>query len=255
MLFDSHTHLDDRKFDSDRDEVIKEILESGVTYALNAGADMDSSKRAIALSKKYPFIYASVGVHPSDAAYMTDEDIDVLRTLAQEEKVVAIGEIGLDYHYDNTDKPAQKKWFDRQMSLAAELEMPVIIHDREAHGDCMEILAKYDLTKTGGVLHCFSGSLEMARQAIKMGMYISFAGPVTYKNSVNLKEIAKELPMDRILIETDSPYLPPQPYRGQRNTSAYVGLVAEEIASLRGMSREEVAKATMENAKRLFKIG
>ena len=254
MFFDSHTHLDDRKFDADRDEVIKEILDAGVTYALNAGADMDSSMRAIALAKKYPFIYASVGVHPSDAAYMTEEDIEHLRNLAGEEKVVAIGEIGLDYHYDNTDKEAQKKWFDRQMSLAAELEMPVIIHDREAHGDCMEILSKYDLTKTGGVLHCFSGSLEMARQAIKMGMYISFAGPVTYKNSVNLKEIAASLQMERILIETDSPYLPPGAYRGQRNTSAYVGLVAEEIAHLRGMKTEEVAKATLENAKRLFKI-
>ncbi len=255
MLFDSHTHLDDRKFDADRDEVIQEILNAGVTYALNAGADMDSSRRAIALSKKYPFIYASVGVHPSDAVYMTEENIEHLRTLAAEEKVVAIGEIGLDYHYDNTERKAQKKWFDRQMSLALDLEMPVIIHDREAHGDCMEILSKYDLTKTGGVLHCFSGSAEMARQAIKMGMYISFAGPVTYKNSVNLKEVAASIPMDKILIETDSPYLPPRAYRGQRNTSAYVGLVAEEIAQLRGMDTEEVAKKTMENAKRLFKIG
>lgn len=255
MLFDSHTHLDDKKFDLDRDEVIKEVQEAGVVYALNAGADMESSKRAIALANKYPFIYASVGVHPSDAAYMTDEDIETLRKLAADEKVVAIGEIGLDYHYDNTDKPAQKKWFDAQMSLAAELEMPVIIHDREAHGDCMEILRKYDLAKTGGVLHCFSGSLEMARQAIKMGMYISIAGPVTYKNSLTLKEVAANIPLERMLIETDSPYLTPQLYRGQRNTSAYVGLVAEEIARLRGIDVQEVAKATLENAKRLFGIG
>ncbi len=255
MFFDSHAHLDDRKFADDRDAVIEEILDSGVDFVMNAGSDMDSSMRSIVLAKRYPFIYAAVGVHPSDVRAMTEGDIDTLRSLAAEEKVMAIGEIGLDYHYDNIDKEAQKFWFDRQMQLAAELEMPVIIHDREAHGDCMEILKKYDLTKTGGVLHCFSGSLEMAQQAIKMGMYISFAGPVTYKNSAKLKEIASVLPVDRMLIETDSPYLPPQPYRGQRNTPAYVGLVAQEIAQLRGMDTAEVAKITSDNAKRLFKIG
>ncbi len=254
MYFDSHAHLDDAKYDTDRESVIEEMKTGGVSLCMNIGADMESSKRSIELAEKYPFIYAAVGVHPHDTDGMTEKDIDRLREMSKHPKVKAIGEIGLDYYYDNSLRENQKKWFIRQMELSQETGLPFIIHDRDAHGDCMEILKKFDIKKTGGIMHCFSGSPEMAKELIKLGMVIAVGGTLTFKNAVKAVETVKEIPIEHILIETDSPYLAPVPHRGKRNTPAYVGLVAEKIAEIKGITAEEVARITKENAMRVLKI-
>jgi len=254
MFFDSHSHVDDEMFNIDRDELILSLPEKGIDFLMNVGSDLPSSRRAVILAKRYPFIYAAVGIHPSDTSDMTDDDLAEIIALTQEKKVQAIGEIGLDYHYDNTNRELQKKWFDKQMQVSQELNLPFIIHDRDAHQDCLDVLRKYDIKKTGGVMHCFSGSLDMAKEVIKMGMVISIAGPVTYKNAAKTVNVVKEIPLEYILIETDCPYLSPAPHRGERNNPANVRFVAEKIADLKGLSVEEVAKITLENAKRLFRI-
>ncbi len=254
MLFDSHCHVDDDRYDEDRTELIEGLTKKGISLIMEIGADMGSSRRAAVLAKKYPFIYAAVGVHPSDTREMTEKDIEELAALASEPKVKAIGEIGLDYHYPDTHKPSQKKWFERQMELTMDLGMPFIIHDRESHADCLEILKKFDIKRVGGVMHCFSGSVEMAKEVISMGMVISLGGPVTFKNARHAVEVAKEIPLDRILIETDSPYLAPEPLRGQRNSPEYVRYVAEKIAEIKNESFETVAQVTKQNAMKLFNI-
>ncbi|MBE7026272.1 MAG: TatD family deoxyribonuclease [Ruminococcaceae bacterium] len=255
MLFDTHSHLDDEKFDNDRDELIARIHnEFDVDLIMVVGADIESSKRAIELAEKYDFIYASVGVHPHDTESMSEDDIDTLRDMCAHKKVKAVGEIGLDYYYDNSPRDIQKKWFARQMQLAREVNLPVIIHDRDAHADCMEILKREGVDITGGVFHCFSGSAQMAKEALKMGMYISFAGPLTYKNAVKTVEVASVVPIERIFVETDSPYLAPVPHRGERNHPGYVADTARKLAEIKGMSFEEVAKITRQNATRFFKI-
>jgi len=254
MLFDSHAHLDDRRFDGDRKEVIKKIKDSGLSYVINAGADLPSTLHSIRLAHEYDFIYASVGVHPHDAKSMDEETLSILEGLAKKPKVVAIGEIGLDYHYDNSPREVQRKWFREQLKLAKSLDMPIIIHDREAHGDILQIVKEEKWSSMRGVFHCFSGSLEMARECIKMGFYISIAGPITYKNARKTVEVVKELPLEKLLIETDSPYLTPEPFRGRRNDPSYVRLVAEKIAEIKGISFEEVASETLKNAKALFNI-
>lgn len=254
MLFDSHCHIDDDRYDEDREELINSLPEKGIDLILEIGADMGSSKRAAVLAEKYPFIYAAVGVHPSDTRNMTEKDIDELVALTKNPKVKAIGEIGLDYHYEDTHKPSQQKWFRRQMELAMELNMPFIIHDRDSHADCLDILRKFDVKKTGGVMHCFSGSVEMAKEVVSMGMMISLGGPVTFKNARHSVEVAREIPLDKILIETDSPYLAPEPLRGKRNSPEYVRFVAEKIAEIKNESFETVAKVTKENAMKLFNI-
>ena len=254
MLFDSHCHVDDDSYDNDRSELIEDLPNKGIDLIMEIGADMGSSRRAAVLAKRYPFIYAAVGVHPHDTRNMTEEDIEELALLASEPKVKAIGEIGLDYHYTDTHKPTQKKWFERQMQLTMDLSMPFIIHDRESHADCLEILRRFDIKKVGGVMHCFSGSVEMAKEVIKMGMVISLGGPVTFKNARHSVEVAKEIPLDKILIETDSPYLAPEHLRGKRNSPEYVRFVAEKIAEIKGETFETVARVTKENAMKLFKI-
>lgn len=255
MLFDTHSHLDDEAFDSDRDELIEKIHSLyDVDLIMAVGADIKSSKRAVELAKKYDFIYAAVGVHPHDAENMSESDIETLRALASYDKVKAIGEIGLDYYYDNSPRELQKKWFARQLELAQELDMPVIIHDRDAHCDCMEILKNGHVEKCGGVFHCFSGSTEMAREALKLGMYISFAGPLTYKNAVKTVDAAREVPIERIFVETDCPYLTPVPHRGERNHSGYVRHTAEKLAEIKGISFEDAARITRQNAIDFFKI-
>ena len=254
MLFDSHCHVDDESYDADRSELIENLPGQGISLIMEIGADMPSSRRAAELAEKYSFIYAAVGVHPHDAQDMTEKDIEELAQLASQPKVKAIGEIGLDYHYMNTDKPLQKKWFERQMQLTMDLSMPFIIHDRDSHADCLEILKKFDIKKVGGVMHCFSGSVEMAKEVIKMGMVISLGGPVTFKNARHSVDVAREIPLDKILIETDSPYLAPEPLRGKRNSPEYVRYVAEKIAEIKGETFETVAKVTKENAMKLFKI-
>ena len=252
MFFDTHTHLDDKKFNEDRDELIASLKDEGISLLVNIGADMKSSKRSIELAEKYDFIYASVGVHPSDTKDMTERDIELLEEMAHHKKVVAIGEIGLDYYWNEPCAEVQKEWFEKQLRLAKKLNMPYIIHDRDAHSDTLEIIKKVDYTN--GVMHCFSGSAEMAKEVIKMGMYVSLSGTVTFKNAKKTKEVAEVVPIDRLLIETDSPYLTPEPFRGMRNNSAYVRYTAEEIAYIRGMTTEEIAKITMDNGKRFYNI-
>lgn len=253
MLFDSHAHIDDEKFDHDREEVIKRAIESGVTRMINVGADMPSSLRSVELAETYDMIYAAVGVHPHEAEKMLDEDDDILANCVQKPKVVAIGEIGLDYYYDLSPRDVQKKCFIRQLDLARQMHMPVIIHDRDAHGDTMEILKREGKGITG-VVHCFAGSMEMASELIKMGWYIGVDGPVTFKNAAKLPEIMKKVPLERLLIETDSPYLTPVPLRGKRNEPAYVKYVAEYVANLRAIEFEEFARITTQNVCELFKI-
>jgi TatD DNase family protein len=253
MLFDSHAHIDDEKFDIDRDQVIQRAIENGVTGMINVGACMASSARSIALAEKYENVYAAVGIHPHDAQNALDADYDQLAQWATLEKVVAIGEIGLDYYYDFSPREVQHSVFVRQLDVARQTDKPFIIHDRDAHGDLLNILKKH-AKGLKGVLHCFSGSFEMAQEVIKMGYYISVAGPVTFKNAAKLPEIVAKVPLERLLIETDSPYLTPQPYRGKRNEPAYVRLVAQQVANLRGMALDDLAKATSENVRNLFKI-
>ena len=254
MLIDSHAHLDDRRFDKDRDKLIKSFKKSGIDLIINPGADISSSIKAVSLSEEYDNIYAAVGVHPHSAKEMDDSTVEILKSFTGRDKVVAIGEIGLDYHYDNSPRDVQRKRFIEQLHLAKEVNLPVIIHSRDAAGDTFDILKDAQDGSLEGVLHCYSGSVEMAREYIKLGFYISLAGPVTFKNSRVLKEVAKDVPLDKLLIETDSPYLTPEPYRGKRNEPIYVRYVAGTIAEVRGLAFEEVAKATSENAKRLFRI-
>ncbi len=253
MLFDTHTHLDDARFQEDRAAVIQKIKDAGVTLVVNIGADMAGSQAAVALAEQYDFIYASVGVHPEGVMSLTEADMDILKALAeQHEKVVAIGEIGLDYHYDDVPKEVQKQWFLRQIHLARELELPYIVHDRDAHGDVMDLIRESGYFR--GVMHCYSGSVEMAQELLKLGFYISFAGPVTFKNGKKAQEAARTIPLERILIETDSPYLTPEPHRGERNDSSMVRFVAAKIAELKGITAAEAAHITMENGKRFFNI-
>ena len=253
MLFDSHAHLDDNRFDADRAETIDRAAQNGVTGIINIGADMASSARSVELASQYPGIYAAVGIHPHDAKAAAEADYEQLAKWAAQPKVVAIGETGLDYYYDWSPRDVQQAVFIRHIDLARQLGKPLIIHDRDAHGDVMDIVKKeaHGLT---GVFHCFSGSLEMAREVIKLGFYISIAGPVTFDKSLKLKEIAATVPLEKILVETDSPYLTPHPWRGRRNESAYVRLVAEEVARLRELPLATVAEATTANVKRLFGI-
>lgn len=254
MLFDSHAHLDDEAFDEDRDSLIKDIFDSGVAFIVNPGADMASSKAAVELSEKYERMYAAVGIHPHDSKDFSDEVLREIEELAAHGKVVAIGEIGLDYYYDFSKKEEQIPAFRKQLRLARKLNMPVIIHDRDAHKDVFEILCEENAFDTGVVMHCFSGSAEMAAEYIKKGAYISLAGPVTFKNGKKAKEVAKEVPIDRLLIETDSPYLTPHPFRGKRNDSSKVRFVAEEIARVREESFDYIAKKTLQNARKFFRI-
>ena len=252
MFFDSHAHLDDDRFDSDRDKVIKSLKKDGIDFYINVGADIKSSYRSIALAEKYDFIYAAAGVHPHDADSLKDSDMDVLKKMLEHEKVVALGEIGLDYFYDNSPRDIQRKWFIRQLEIAKETDMPTIVHCRDAMGECIEIIKKSGVTK--GVMHCFSGSGESAAELVNLGWYISFSGSVTFKNAEKLKRAAAIVPMEKMFIETDSPYLSPEPMRGKRNTPSYVRYVAEKIAEIKELDVSEVARITKENAKRFFGI-
>lgn len=252
MYFDTHTHLDDAKFDQDRELVIENLKQKGVSLAVNVGADLASSKRSIALAEQHDFIYAAVGIHPNDVGTMRDNDLKILEDMAKHEKVMAIGEIGLDYHYDEPERSVQKFWFEKQIRLARDLAMPFIIHDRDAHQDTMDIIQK--IGYFNGVMHCFSGSCEMANIMLDLGFYISIAGQVTFKNAPKVREVAKMIPIDRLLIETDSPYLAPEPHRGERNNSANVRFTCAKIAELKGMKAEDVAEITYLNGKKFYGI-
>jgi len=254
MLFDSHAHIDGERFDQDREVVIKRAKDNGVHFIMNPGVDLESSKKAIALAEKYEGIYAAVGYHPHEAKLMDDTLLQLLKSMANHEKVRAIGEIGLDYHYDHSPRKVQKEWFIKQLRLAKTLKLPVIIHDRDANADTLAILKKEEAFKNGVLMHCYSGSKELAMEYISLGAYISLAGPVTFKNAKKPKAVAKVVPLDRIMIETDAPYLTPEPNRGKRNESAYVEYVCNQIAEIKEISFDAVAKATTENAKQFFKI-
>jgi len=255
MLIDSHAHIDDQKFDEDRDAVIKNARENGIELIINPGADEASSLRAIAMSEKYPMVYATVGVHPHDAKdYDTERTGNQLRTWAKKDKVVAIGEIGLDYHYDLSPRDVQQAVFIEQLAIAKEVKLPIVIHNRESMADMVHILEQHFSPEYGGIMHSYSGSAEMAKVFLEMGFYLSISGSLTFKNARKLPEVVAMMPLDRLLVETDSPYLTPTPYRGKRNEPAYVRLVAEEIARLRGISFEEVSAITSENTKKVFGI-
>ena len=250
QLIDSHAHLDDKQYNSDRAEVISDIIAAGVTNVINIGADMRSSRASVALAAEYDFIYASVGVHPHYVKSIIDESIAELKSLAEHPKVVAIGEIGLDYYRNLSPKDVQQHWFRKQLHLAKELNLPVIIHDRDAHEDCIAILKDENISN--GVMHCYSGSAEMVKTLIDMGFYISFGGVLTFKNARVAVEALRAVPMDRLLIETDCPYLSPEPHRGQRNTSAYMPIIAQKAAEIKGINYEELCNITAENTRTLL---
>ena len=253
MIFDTHAHYDDERFDEDRDELLSSMPEKGVGLILNPGITVETSRMAVEMAHKYPHMYAAVGIHPENCDDFQPEMIDQLRELARDEKVKAIGEIGLDYYWeDNAPRDVQKKVFRAQLELALELDLPVIIHDREAHGDTLAIVQEYPGLR--GEFHCFSGSPEMARELLKMGWYLGFDGPITFKNNKKAPAVAETVPLDRMLLETDSPYLTPAPHRGKRNDSGYLPFVAAKIAEWKGITAEEVEQITWDNGKRFFGI-
>lgn len=250
-IFDTHAHYDDEAFDSDRESLLPSFEGRGVSRVIDCGCNVASSKKAIELSEKYDFIYAAVGIHPHDAEEAETGDLDVIKRLTEHEKVVAIGEIGLDYHYDFSPRELQKEYFEKQIILAKELDMPIIVHDREAHEDTMQLLRKH---RPKGVLHCFSGSVETAKEIISLGMYIGLGGAVTFKNAKMPLKVAEFLPLDRLLLETDAPYMTPVPFRGKRNDSSLIPYTAIKIAEVKGIAPQELVDAACENAKRLFGV-
>lgn len=252
MIFESHAHYDNEQFHKDREALFKAFPESNIQYVINVGSDMRSSRISIELAKRYPFIYAAVGVHPHEVADMKEEYLEHLLHFAAYEKVVAIGEIGLDYHYDYAPRSIQRLWFREQLKLAKELELPVIIHSREASQDTFDIMMEAKLGDSSGVIHCYSGSAEMALEYVKKGFYIGVGGVVTFKNAKRLIETVEAIPLDKILIETDAPYLAPVPHRGKRNDSRYLQEVINAIAKIKGVTPQEVEEVTYNNGKKLF---
>ena len=252
-LFDTHAHYDDAAFDADRETLLASLPENGVGLVLNPGCDLPSSRRAVELTRRYPHVYAAVGVHPENCGDWEDEFLLELRQLAAGDKVRAIGEIGLDYYWEeNPSRALQQRVFRAQMELADSLGLPVIVHDREAHGDSLAIVR--DFPHVRGVFHCYSGSVEMARELVKRGWMISFTGVLTYKNARKVVEAAREIPLEHLMIETDSPYMAPVPCRGKRNDSTLVRYVCEKLSEIKGISREDCARITLENGKRFFGI-
>jgi len=252
MYFDTHAHYCDKRFNEDRDELLCSMNDGGVSLILNAGSSLRSSRLSLELADKYPFIYASVGVHPHDSKSMDDRTVAVIEGLLSHPKAVAVGEIGLDYHYDFSPRDVQKKRFREQLELARQLKLPVIIHEREALQDTLDAVREYkDLA---GVFHCFSGSWETAKVILDLGWYISFTGVITFKNARRALEVIEKMPVDRIMLETDCPYMAPEPMRGRRNISLYLPYIAEKVAEVRGMAVVEVAEFTTENGKRFFGI-
>ncbi len=258
MLIDTHTHLDDTRYDSDRDAMIARAREAGVGTFITIGCDLATSRAAVGLAERYPFVYASIGVHPHEVRCIGDDWYDEFRRLAQHPKVVAYGEIGLDYHYNYSPPKLQRERFREQILLARECRLPVIIHTREAQEDTIAILKEERAGDVGGVFHCFTGDAWLAKDGLDLGFYLSFSGVVTFQNAAMLRDIVKTVPMDRILIETDCPYLTPAPHRGKRNEPAYVRLVAETIAGVKSTTSplgvDEIARVTSANARRLFKL-
>ena len=254
MIIDSHAHYDDAEFDTDRDALLTSLYNGGIEKVINVGASITGSRASIALSEQYPFIYAAIGVHPSDVSELDEEKLDWLKEASSHEKVVAIGEIGLDYHYEDTDKALQKKWFLAQLLLAKEVQKPVIIHSRDAALDTITLMKEIRAQEIPGVVHCYSYSKESARDYLELGYYFGIGGVLTFSNAKKLKEAVAYIPMDRILLETDCPYLAPVPNRGKRNSSLNIPYVVTELAGIKGIGEDEVIRITTENTKRLFGI-
>ncbi|SNZ18265.1 TatD DNase family protein [Terribacillus aidingensis] len=254
MLFDTHAHINDKQFAEDREEMLQRALDAGVSRLVVIGCDAEGITSAMELAEKYDFVYAAIGWHPVDAIDMTDADLERIEELSTHPKVVAIGEMGLDYHWDKSPKDVQKDVLRRQIQLAKRVKLPIIIHNREATADIIPILREEGAAEVGGIMHCYSDEADLVQEFLDMNFYISLGGPVTFKNARAPKEVAKMVPPDRLLIETDCPYLAPHPNRGKRNEPAYVKLVAEQIAELRGIGYEELAELTMRNAERLYQI-
>ena len=253
MLFDTHAHMDDRAFREDRDELLAGLAEKGVALVMNPGCSLESSRNAVALAEKYPFVYAAVGSHPDVADEVNDAVLEEYRKLCKlSDKVKAIGEIGIDYHYEDIPRELQLKAFRMQMELAREVGLPVIVHEREAHEDGMAVVKEFP--NVTGVFHCYSGSAEMARQLVDLGWYIGFTGVLTFKNARKAIETAASIPLDRIVLETDCPYMAPEPFRGRRNDPGYLFRMAEKLAQIRGLSVEQIHEITVENGKRLYRI-
>ena len=254
LIFDTHSHYDDEAFDSDRETVLQALNEKGVGWLVDVGADIVTSRQALGLAKKYGFVYAALGVHPSETAAVDEKDMDWLRENCRDEKVVAVGEIGLDYHWEEPDRECQRKWFLRQIELAKEVSLPIIVHSRDAAEETMEIIRRAKAYECGGVIHCYSYSPEMAKQYVDMGFYIGVGGVITFKNAKKLKRTVEEIPPDRIVLETDCPYMAPEPNRGKRNDSSQLIYVAEKIGELKGMDPAEVIRITTENARTLYRL-
>ena len=252
MIFESHAHYDDDVFDEDREELLTSLRDHGIDRVINVGASLDSCKITLQLMEQYPFMYGSMGVHPGETGELNEEKFLWLREQCAVDKVVAVGEIGLDYHWKEPEVSVQKLWFERQMELAREVHLPVIIHSREAARDTLDIMQALHAGEIGGVIHCFSYTKEIAREYLQMDYYFGIGGVITFQNAKKLKEAVEYIPMDRILLETDSPYLAPEPYRGKRNSSLNLPYIAKEIAAIKGISYEDVVRITEENAERLF---
>ena len=254
MLFDTHAHMDDRAFDADRHELLSGLPGQGVGLVMNPGCSLASSRNADALSRQYDFVYAAVGSHPDAADEVNEDVLEEYRKLCKlNSKIKAIGEIGLDYHYEDIPRELQLKAFRAQMALAAELDLPVIVHERDAHADGMAVVDEFPTVK--GVFHCYSGSAEMAKELVKRGWYIGFTGVLTFKNARKAVEVASQIPIDRLVLETDCPYMAPEPFRGKRNHPGYLYRMAEKLAEIRGMTVEDIHRVTMENGKQLYRIG
>lgn len=254
MIFDTHAHYDDEQFDEDRDALLRSMKEAGIGNIVNIGANMASSQRSLDLAAEYDFMYAAVGVHPSDCAELDDEKIEKLKEMSSFPKCVAIGEIGLDYYWPEPEHDLQKKWFKRQIALAREVELPIIVHSRDAAADTVDILKSENAGELGGVVHCFSYSKEVAEECVKMGFYIGIGGVLTFKNGRKMKEVAEAIPMERIILETDCPYLAPEPFRGKRNSSLYLPYVVSAMAQIKGISEEEVISITEANAREMYRL-
>ena len=254
MLFDTHAHMDDRAFDEDRKELLASLQEAGVALVMNPGCSLESSRNVDKLTREYPWLYGAVGSHPDACDEVTESVIEEYRMLCkQNPKIKAIGEIGLDYHYEDIPRDLQQRAFRMQMALAAELDLPVIVHERDAHADGMAIVEEFPTV--GGVFHCYSGSLEMAKWLVERGWYIGFTGVLTFKNARKAVEVAAGIPLERLVLETDCPYMAPEPFRGKRNDPGKLYRMAEKLAEIRGLSVEEICRITTENGKRLYRIG
>jgi TatD DNase family protein len=252
MIFESHAHYNDEAFDNDRDEILSNMRSNGIEYILNIGADIDSTRKSIELSQKYPYVFAAVGVHPDEVGELNEEKLEWLKEQCTLDKVAAVGEIGLDYYWNKSESDIQKMWFEKQMEIARDAKLPVVIHSRDAAKDTLDLMKARNAEEIGGVIHCFSYGKDMAREYVEMGFFLGIGGVVTFKNAKKLKETVEYIPLDNLLLETDCPYLAPEPYRGKRNSSLYIPYIAREIAAIKGITEEEVVEVTNHNAKRLF---